>query len=205
MNDNKELFSMIAVGLASNYDVIYYVDPFSGSYSGYTVNSIYGSFIVREEGDDFFSECKKNIDQVVFPDDRDRIRDILRKDYLISALEDKKQLTADYRLVIDDRVQYTRLTVMWARDKAHFIIAVQNVDEEIRKEKEQIQALRQANELARRDELTGTRNRTIISVPRAALSAKHSHTVRYSGSAEMNSRYSSAAAAISRSRHCLTD
>ncbi len=160
MNDNKELFSMIAVGLASNYDVIYYVDPFSGSYSGYTVNSIYGSFIVREEGDDFFSECKKNIDQVVFPDDRDRIRNILRKDYLISALEDKKQLTADYRLVIDDRVQYTRLTVMWARDKAHFIIAVQNVDEEIKKEKEQIQALRQANELARRDELTGTRNRT---------------------------------------------
>lgn len=153
-------YGQIAESLASNYDVIYYVDSSSNSYTEFTANSIYGSLDVQEEGNDFFSEAARNIGKIVFSEDSDRVRSILDKDYLITSLDDKKQFIADYRLVIDGKIQYTRMTAMWAGDRVHFIIGVQNVDEEIKKEREQIQALNQANELARRDELTGTRNKT---------------------------------------------
>lgn len=43
-------FSQIAESLASNYDVIYYVEISSGDYVGYTANNIYGELKVDESG-----------------------------------------------------------------------------------------------------------------------------------------------------------
>ena len=156
----SETYGQIAESLASNYDVIYYVDSSNDCYMEFTVNSIFGSFYIKEEGGDFFKEARNNSEQIIYKDDMDRIQCILNKDYLISALDSKKQVITDYRMVLDGATTYNRMTIMWASDRVHFIIGVQNVDEEVKKEKEQIKALNQANELARRDELTGTRNMT---------------------------------------------
>ena len=49
---------------------------------------------------------------------------------------------------------------MRSNDNVHFIVGLENIDEEVKKEQEQIEALNRANELARRDGLTGTRNMT---------------------------------------------
>ena len=56
--------------------------------------------------------------------------------------------------------KYTRMTVSLASDKTHFIICIENREEIVKKEKEHLQALSMANEIARRDGLTGTRNKT---------------------------------------------
>ena len=153
-------YGQIAESLASHYDVIYYVNSSNDSYTEFTINPIFGSFYIKEEGGDFFAEAKNNSEQIIFSEDKDRIQGILSKDYLISTLEDKKQFACDYRMVLDGAVTYNRMTIMWASDRIHFIIGVQNINEEIKKEKEQITALKRANELARRDDLTGTRNKT---------------------------------------------
>ena len=47
---------------------------------------------------------------------------------------------------------------MRSGDKTHFIVGFENIDEEVKKEQEHIEALNRANELARRDGLTETRN-----------------------------------------------
>lgn len=153
-------YGQIAESLASHYDVIYYIDSSNDSYTGFTINSIFGSLYIKEEGGDFFAEAWKNSEQIIYSEDKDRIQNILGKDYLISALEDKKQFVCDYRMVLDGKMTYNRMTIMWASDRVHFIIGVQNIDEEIKKEKEQVTALNRANELARRDDLTGIRNKT---------------------------------------------
>ncbi len=152
-------YAQIAESLALNYDVIYYVDCSSGAYAEYTANSIYGKLEIQEKGDDFFADAKVNCDMVVHPEDKARVANTLQRDYLITALEAKKQHSIDYRLIIDGKTQYTRFTVMWASDKVHFIIGVENINDEVREENKRIQALNMANELARRDELTGTRNK----------------------------------------------
>ena len=152
-------YSQIAESLASHYDVIYYVDSKNGSYVEFTTNSLYGNLEVHEEGKDFFSDARRNIGVIIHPEDRKRIQDVLTMDNLMSVLEERRQYSTEYRLLIDGNPHHTRMTVIWSSDKVHFIIGVQNIDDEVRKEKAQAQALSHANEIARRDELTGTKNK----------------------------------------------
>ena len=154
----QQIYGQIAEGLASHYDIIYYVNSFNSRYMEFRANDIFGNLVVQEEGRDFFTELRANAVKIVHPEDRERIISILGKDHIITALEDRKQYHADYRLVIDGKTQYTRLTVSWGSDKVHFVIGVENVNEEVRREEEHVRALKMANELARRDGLTGAKN-----------------------------------------------
>ncbi|MBQ2659318.1 MAG: diguanylate cyclase [Erysipelotrichaceae bacterium] len=159
LSEERSLYTQIAESLALQYDVIYYVDSSSGAYRQYVSNAIYGNLEVAEEGNDFFEESVRNAQLILHPEDKERVLNVLSKDYLISALEDRRQYSIDYRLMIDGKPQYTRLIVMWSSDRIHFIIGVVNITEEIQKENEHIEQLNRANELARRDELTGVRNK----------------------------------------------
>lgn len=157
---NSITFSQIAESLASNYDVIYYIDMESGDYVGYTANNIYGELKVDESGSDFFGEAKKNSAILVHPQDRNRLYTVLDRDYLITALEGRKQFIIQYRLIVNDRTQHTRFSARKSSDGRHMIIGVENIEDEVRKENEHLRALNTEKELARRDELTGVRNKT---------------------------------------------
>ncbi|MBR4627917.1 MAG: EAL domain-containing protein [Ruminococcus sp.] len=152
-------YSNIAESLASHYDAIYYVDINDESYMTFTANNLYGSLEIKEKGTDFFNDVKKNAEIVLHPEDKSRILNLISKDHLITILEDRKLYSTDYRLLVSGTQHFTRMNIMWSSDRVHLIIGVANIDEEIRKEKAQVQALNQANELARRDELTGTKNK----------------------------------------------
>ena len=153
-------FTQIAESLASNYDAIYYVNTTTGRYTGFSSNNLYGELKVDEFGEDFFTDAIKNVSEIIHPQDRDRMLGALDKDHLISALEGRKQFNIEYRLIINDRSQHTRLSVRKSSDGEHLIIGVENINEEVKKEKEHLKALNTEKELARRDELTGTRNKT---------------------------------------------
>ncbi len=156
----QEIYNQIAEGLASHYDIIYYVNSASGRYMEFSANNLYGNLVVQVEGKDFFSEAVRNVGQIVHPEDRERIKLLIDKDHIITALENRRQMRADYRLIIDGKPQYARMTVMWGSDQVHFIIGVEDINEEIRREEEHVRALRMANDLARRDALTGAKNIT---------------------------------------------
>ena len=154
-------FTQIAERLADHYDFIYYINCETSEYAEYSIKKISGELKVQDEGDDFFGIAWKNAGRLVHPEDRERIRLFLDRDRLISQLEDRRQLTEDYRMVLDgDRTQYTRMSVTFSSDHSHFIICVENRDEDVRREQEHLEALSIANEMARRDELTHTKNKT---------------------------------------------
>ena len=155
----REVYNQIAESLASSYDVIYYVDTKTDNYTQFTARTIYGQLNLQIEGKDFFTDARKNTEAAVHPDDREFNLSVLDKDFLISALKDKKQFSIKFRMIVDGNEQYTRFTVMWAADRQHFIIGVENVDSETRKEMEQARLLSEASEKARRDELTGVKNK----------------------------------------------
>ncbi len=157
---NNITFSQIAESLASNYDVIYYVNINKGDFVGFTSHNIYGQLEINRSGDDYYKETEINIRKIIHPQDMDRILGIINKDYLLSALEDRKEVSADYRLIVEDKVRYTRMSIRKSSDMDHFIIGVENIDDEVRKEKELLKTLNSEKELARRDELTGTKNKT---------------------------------------------
>ena len=154
-------YAQIAESLAAHYDLIYYIDCGTDHYMEFATHKLYGELEIQEKGDRFFEISQYNADRVIYHEDRERIKNFLDKDNFISQLDKRSQLVEDYRMVVDGRApQYTRMTVMWSSDKTHFIICIENREEDVRKEQEQLHALSMANEMARRDELTGTRNKT---------------------------------------------
>ena len=153
-------FGQIAEALASNYDVIYYVDIADSSYVCYETNKIYGQLEVNDQGEDFFAESYRNIPSVVDRRDLDMVTEFLEKDRIISMMESHKVCSIDYRLLVSGKPLYTRMTVRKSSDATHLIIGVENVNDEILKEMQHHRELKSEKELARRDELTGVKNKT---------------------------------------------
>ncbi|MBO7123779.1 MAG: GGDEF domain-containing protein [Treponema sp.] len=79
---------------------------------------------------------------------------------MISTMETHKDCNITYRMMVSGKPQYTRMTVRKSSDRSHFIIGIENVDAEIKKEKQHLKELKTEKELARRDDLTGVKNKT---------------------------------------------
>ncbi|MBP5598551.1 MAG: diguanylate cyclase [Pseudobutyrivibrio sp.] len=153
-------FGQIAESLASNYDEIYYVDITDSSYVRYEVNNIYGQLEVSDLGEDFFGESFENIPLIVHPRDCNRVNEFINKDNMISALENSKDYSIDYRIKVEGKFCYTRMVVRKSSDGIHYIVGVEDIDAEIQRQMQQLRALKTEKELARRDELTGVKNKT---------------------------------------------
>ena len=154
------VYAQITESLISHYDVIYYVDITSGEYMEFKANPIYGDLVLYENGEDFFTDAQKNGDILLHPDDKEKVKRVTGRDFLSAVMETKKQYICNYRLIVNGNTQYTRLTITCSNDRVHIVIGVENTDEEVRRAQEQAEALKTANELARRDGLTGVRNKT---------------------------------------------
>ncbi len=160
LRKEREVFNRIADSLASNYDVIYYVNITDNSYAGFFSGTISGQLKLREEGTDFFGKLHADTVPFVFPNDKDRVAKALSRDNIISQLQRRKKFSIDYRMISDGKTQYMRAIATRTGDKGHILVCFENIDAEIRKEKDRIKELNTEKELARRDELTGVKNKT---------------------------------------------
>ncbi|MBP3741641.1 MAG: GGDEF domain-containing protein [Treponema sp.] len=164
-------FGQIAESLASNYDVIYYVNITDSSYVCYQVNNIYGQLEVNRSGDDFFTESLNTIPQITHEQDCEGLSEFINKDSLISKMENHKDCSITYRLIVSGKSHYTRMTVRKSSDGSHFIICVETIDDEIKRERQHLRELKTEKELARRDELTGVKNKTAYKEFEASIQA----------------------------------
>lgn len=159
-NEKKTVtFTQIAESLASNYDIIYYVNIEDSSFVSYGVDNVFGQLELSESGDDFFAECYENIPKLIHEQDRDMLLEFINRDNMISALESSKEHTIDYRTIENNEPQYTRMKVRKTGDGTHFIIAIENINDEIKRERLHQKELNNEKEQARRDELTGIKNK----------------------------------------------
>lgn len=160
-NQKKQVtFTQIAEILAVNFDVIYYVDIKDSSYISYECRNIYGEVEVQRAGDDFFTDSKVDISNIVHKNDPDSVLDFVNKENLACKLMNQKSCHHDYRIVAFKKTYYVRMTVQKTADETHYIIGIENIDDEVKKEKQHLKALNTERELARRDELTGVKNKT---------------------------------------------
>ena len=160
-NQKKHVtFSQIAEILAVNYDVIYYVDAEDSSYISYECRNIYGRLDMQKSGDDFFMDSRNDIANIVHKNDRDIVFEFLCRDHIIGSLKTQKSCSIDYRILAFKKTHYVRMTVRKTADCTHYIIGIENIDDEVRKEKERLKELNAEKELARRDDLTGVKNKT---------------------------------------------
>ena len=134
LSRERRIFNQIAESLASYYDTIYYVDSDTDEYMEFSSTTQYNRLDIPKSGSNFFVESGMNIEKYIHPDDMIRILNAVNKTHILRALENRKLYTAQYRLMIDGEYRYTRLSVMWASDKKHFIIGVEDINDRINRE-----------------------------------------------------------------------
>ena len=132
----ENIFSHIAESLAGQYGMIYYIDTETDNYFEFTSAAEYKEFSIMPEGSDFFGYAQRNVCLISHPSDRERLFNALDKQTMLKNLEEKGSYTMTYRLLLSKGSGYTRMNVFWAKDRKHIIMAVQNIDDEIEREKE---------------------------------------------------------------------
>ena len=166
MISSESVIKRIADALLVDYTSVYYVDAKTNEYYWYSVDPDFCSLKIEPKGDDFFVNIVRDAKQVVYEEDLHIFLNDLTKEKILKELKEGQMRRIEYRLMIDGRPVYHALRVIHiAQDDGsgddYFILGVMNIDEEYRQRDEHhTEELNRAREMARRDPLTGIKNKT---------------------------------------------
>ena len=152
LEKERELFNQVAGSLARVYDTIYYVNTEMNTYSEFSSSNLLEVLRKQEQGENFFEKLKSDARMVIYPDDLEKVLGFLDRETLMSQLHSNALTSVEYRLQMNGKPIYVRLSGMLADDNIHVILCVENIDRQIR-------ALANAREMAMKDSLTGIRNK----------------------------------------------
>ena len=156
-------FTHIANSLSKQFDCLYYEDIETNNYLEFIHPEILAGLQVPQEGTDFFVTASKNAHGYVHPDDLADILKIHDKENILKKLEKSDTYSVSGRLVIDGKVLHARFITVMCEDKKHVLCCMENIDDEVREKEEQERNLKSAERMARRDELTGIKNKNAFS------------------------------------------
>ena len=153
-------YSNIALSLIKNYFIVYYVNLNNDNYIQYAINSDAQSLEKVAIGKDFFAECQINGRKEIVKEDQDKFVRALERERLLHEIRDGKTFYLTYRQIFDGVPTYVTLSALkLIKDETHIIIAVSNIDEEMKREEEHKKQLEEERLLARTDALTGALNK----------------------------------------------
>lgn len=130
-------FSSIAQALSQDYFSIYYVDTETDWFIEYSSDKEYESLGIEKGGEDFFNLSRKNIERVIFPEDREDFLRAFTKENILEELKSSKNFTLNYRLMFDGVPTYVSMKATKISDKTdkHIVIGVNNIDSQMKREK----------------------------------------------------------------------
>lgn len=156
----RQIYQSIVDALSNRYEVIYYVDTVTGAYSEYSSSEKYARLEVGKTGTDFFGDTQRNLKLDIEPEDYPMMQEAMKRENLLGSIRKHGSATLSYRLLLDGSPQYVTLYATHPpHDQTHLIIAVANVDADVRREQEYREALGSAIRLANQDALTGVKNK----------------------------------------------
>lgn len=162
VKDMELTYTGIAEALCRGYECVYYVNFESGRYKEYSSNQEYQNLKIQNEGDDFFGDTIHNAQTLIYADDRRRVCDFFEdREKLRETLIKKGTLSLTYRLMLNGEPTHYALRIVPLNDEdhVHYIVAVNNVEAEVRRSMEYEKKIKSANKLATSDVLTGVLNR----------------------------------------------
>ena len=154
----SEVYGQIVMALAERYDALYMVDLTTDHYALYKSERLFCELSVDFEGEDFFNQLKKDAMTVIYQEDIPLIEAGLDRESLLRELDENGMFSLTYRLNSPTGPQYVNLVAVYA-DKNHVVISVTNVDAQVRREQKIREEASINFEKARRDDLTGIKNK----------------------------------------------
>ena len=165
------IYNQIVMALAERYDALYMVDLETNKYAQYKAERMYSELSVAQEGEDFFNQLQKDALSVVYKDDVPLIQEAFKRDVLLKVLDDAGVFTLAYRLNSSSGPIYVKMVAVYS-DKTHIVISVTNVDAQMRREQKIREDAAIAFEKARRDDLTGIKNKNAYGEFERSLNAQ---------------------------------
>jgi len=128
-------YANIAKALASDYFKLFYVNIATGKYIEYTSNV--GEEIMSSErhGENFFTGEMKNANQLVCEEDREMFKSIFTIENIKKELTEQGRFSIDYRIKKDGKLIYVNMKVMRMNSGKNLIIALSNVDSQVKQKK----------------------------------------------------------------------
>ncbi len=159
MTFDKNAFNLIATSLSKHYDSIYYVDLESGEFEEFVHSEKLEKLNIPTKGEDFFKTASDNAARCVHPEDLELVLCLHNKDTVKEYLSKTPYYSIICRIILDGKIYHVRHVFMMCEDNMHILCAMENIEAEFQAKEEQERSLRTAEQMARRDELTGIKNK----------------------------------------------
>lgn len=139
------MYTHIAQTLARDYTEMFYVNTDTEEFTEYRRGEDGGTLSEIRHGWHFFSDCKTELSESVYPDDKDAFLSALNRKKLMNALSKKDTFVMTCRRMIKDRACYVSMKISrMENDEKYIIIGFTDVDAEMREAIAKNEALSEA-------------------------------------------------------------
>lgn len=139
------MYNHIAQTLARDYTEMFYVNKDSEEFTEYRRSEKDGTFAEIRRGWHFFSDCKTELCESVYPDDKDAFMSAMNRKRLMKALSRKDTFVMNFRRVIRSKPVYVSMKASRMQvDEQYIIIGFMDVDAEMREAMAKNEALSEA-------------------------------------------------------------
>ena len=147
--------------LTGNFIAIYEVDPDTFSYRQFGAADGYRRLEQAEEGEDFFDAARKTARVHNDPEDVNLFLSVFTRENVMAEIKRSGLFSLTYRLILDGKPNFVQLKAAMVRvqEGERLIVGINDVDVQIRQEKEYAERLARARLQASVDALTGVKNR----------------------------------------------
>ena len=138
------MYTNIAQTLARDYLDMYYVNVDSEEYIEYSKSEEGTALKEIRRGWHFFSDCKNELAEQVYADDRDSFLDSMKRKNLMKTLKQKDSYVMTYRQMSENGPVYVSMKISRMDDEHYIIIGISDVDAEMRETMIKNEALAEA-------------------------------------------------------------
>ena len=139
MNNRGENLNKIANALLLDYVDVYYINAVTNEYEWFSIQKDTRTLKHERDGKDFFEDVIRDADKVIHEDDKHIFFNDIQKKNLLENLQKGEMKSIVYRHVKDGKNVWHSLRLIRGLEENddYFIIGVLNIDEEVRKQREQ--------------------------------------------------------------------
>lgn len=152
-------FYQISIALSDYYDCMYYIDVESELFMEFLPSRLFKDIPHQKSGNRFIKFARTTARKYVHPNDLKKIISIYDKKKLQELISNGTPYSVPIRLVLNDKIIHTRHVIIICEDKKHLLSCIVNIENEVQEKAEQKHHLMSAERMARRDELTGIKNK----------------------------------------------
>ena len=173
------MYTRILQTLVRSYTDLYYVDLETEAFIEYTTDDK-GFLRETRRGESFFDACKADVKKYIYPDDRDFVLMSLERQSVLSMLAKNTSFMLSYRLLRNGKPTYVSMNLSQMEDdKRYIIIAVKDIDEQIKQQRAMERIKEERTAYARLSALMGDFICVYLVAPETGRYREYSATAGY--------------------------